>query len=117
MSPRLILDTKHRENNSTDGVSAEGAAPPPLCVWCECWRSFVWHEYRIYRIYKIYRIYRVFRVLRFYRVSRVYTVYRAYRIYRIVRIYSFGMRGFQKNTFFHFRKCYVNAFFVFFGYF
>ena len=18
-----------------------------LCVWCECWRSFVWHEYRI----------------------------------------------------------------------
>ena len=57
-----------------------------LCVWCECWRSFVWHEYRIYRIYKIYRIYRVCRVFRLYRVYRVYTVYRAYRIYRIVRI-------------------------------
>ena len=73
-------------------MGAAPSAPPPLvvsfslCVWCECWRSFVWHEYRIYRIYKIYRIYRVCRVFRLYRVYRVYTVYRAYRIYRIVRI-------------------------------
>ena len=50
-----------RENDTTNGGGAEGAAPigtiaRPLCVWCECWRSFVWHEYRIYRIYKIYRV-------------------------------------------------------------
>ena len=70
MSPRLILDTTQRENNSTDGGGAEGAAPigtvvaraqraPPfvcgvnvgglLCgvwcgvnvVWCECWHVCV----------------------------------------------------------------------------
>ena len=92
-----------------------GAGCFTLCVWCECWRSFVWHEYRIYRIYKIYRIYRVCRVFRLYRVYRVYTVYRAYRSYRIVRSYSVGTRGSQKNAFFHFRKCYLNDLFPCFG--
>ena len=32
-------------------------------------------------------------------------------------IYSFGTRGFQTNTFFHFRKCHFNAFLYFWGYF
>ena len=54
-------DSKHRqhshhtqrENDTTNGGGAEGAASigtitRPLCVWCECWRSVVWHEYRIY---------------------------------------------------------------------
>ena len=78
-----------RANNSTDGAAAAPLAPPlsvllfSLCVCCECWRSFVWHECRIYRIYEIYRICRVGRV---FRLDRVYTVHRAYRIYKIVRI-------------------------------
>ena len=34
-----------RENDTTNGGGAEGAAPigtiaRPLCVWCECWRCF-----------------------------------------------------------------------------
>ena len=29
--------------------------------------------------------------------------------------FSFGTRRFQKNAFFHFQKCYFNAFFVFLG--
>ena len=101
----------HTRGKTTVPMGAAPKAPPPsvllfaraqrapLCVWCECWRSFVWHEYRIYRIYKIYRIYRVCRVFRLYRFYRIYTVYRAYRIYRIVRIYSFGTRRYKKNTF------------------
>ena len=51
-----------RANNSTDGARASRAPHRyccfSLCVWCECWRSFVWHEDRIYRIYEISRIYR-----------------------------------------------------------
>ena len=90
-------------------MGAAPPAPPPLvvsfslCVWCECWRSFVWHEYRIYRIYKIYRIYRVCRVFRLYRVYRIYTVYRAYRIYRILRIQYFVSTKItlKKHRFFH----------------
>ena len=101
-----------REARAPSVLLLARAQRAPLCVWCECWRSFVWHEYsihRIYRIYKIYRIYRVCRVFRLYRVYRVYTVYRAYRIY------SFGTRGFQKNAFFYVWKYYFNACFCMFG--
>ena len=43
-----------RANNSTDGARASRAPHwycgfPFVCVWCECWRYFVWLEFRIYR--------------------------------------------------------------------
>ena len=72
------------------GLAPIGTIGATLCVWCGCWRSFVWHEYRIYRIYKIYRIYRVCRIFRLYRVYRAYTDYRIHRIYRILRIQYFA---------------------------
>ena len=55
-----FIDSKHRQHSHHTqrgrAIVPMGAAPskpPPLvvsfslCVWCECWRSFVWHEYRI----------------------------------------------------------------------
>ena len=48
----------HTKGKTTTPMGAAPSAPPPLvvsfslCVWCECWRSFVWHEYKNYRIYK-----------------------------------------------------------------
>ena len=51
--------TPHTKGKTTVPMGAAPEAPPPsvllfaraqrapLCVWCECWRSFVWHKYRI----------------------------------------------------------------------
>ena len=89
-----------RENGTTNGGVAEGAAPigtiaRPLCVWCECWRC-------LESIKSIESIESV-ESSDSYRVYRIYTVYRAYRIYRILRIQYFGWPKFtlKKHRFYH----------------
>ena len=45
--------TPHTKGKTT---VPKGRATHQYCWWRECWRPFVWHEYRLYRLLQILQI-------------------------------------------------------------